>query len=181
MDVSELIEKIYTSYFYLFLSIGKKNYTLEDDVVKDMIQETFIKIWKNKHAIKAKSEAGVRNFALSVFRNTCISHLRKPKFFPEKDINDQDQGGSLEDNIEDKRSNPLSEILLIEETRLQEAAIKQLPPKYRIPVKLSLEGMKRKDIAKKLGLKEISIRNLKYSGLKKYEKIMNTLDPLRKN
>ena len=83
--------------------------------------------------------------------------------------------------MEDESSNPLSAILLIEEMRLQAAAIKQLPPKYREPVKLSLEGMKRQDMAKKLGLKEISIRNLKYRGLKKYEKIMNTLDPLRKS
>ena len=96
-------------------------------------------------------------------------------------IPDSGDALTLMDTIEDKRSNPLSEILLIEEMRLQDAAIKQLPPKYRNPVKLSLEGMKRKDIAQKLGEKEITIRNLKHRGLRKYEKIMSILDALRKS
>ena len=181
MDVSKAVEKIYKSYFFLFVSIGKRNYALNNDVVKDMIQETFIKLWKNKQNIKANDEAGVRNYALSVFRNTCISQLRKSNLFIEKDCSEQDQDGSPEESMEDKRSNPLSEILLIEEMRLQEVAIKQLPPKYRNTVKLSLEGMKRRDIAKKLGIKESTIRNLKHRGLKKYEKIIIKMDPLRKN
>lgn len=180
MDVSELIETIYKSYLYLFLSIGMRNYSLHDDEAKEMIQETFIKVWKNKHTIRAKNEAGVRNYTLSVFRNSCISYLRKSALFVEKS-SDCEQDGSPEQNMMDTRSDPLSEILLIEEMRLQDEAIKQLPPKYRETIKLSLEGMKRKDIAKKLEIKEITIRNLKHRGLKKYEKIINTLDPMRKS
>lgn len=185
MNISELIENIYQSYFYLFLSIGKINYGLDNDETKEMIQETFIKIWTKKHTIKLKNEAGVRSFAISVFRNTCISHLRRPNPFIVKSYNSKEtnrkESNHLEDDAIDVKSDPLSEILLIEEMRLREVALKQLSPKYRETVKLSLEGMKRKDIAKKLCIKESVIHNLKHRGLKKYEKIMNILDPLRKS
>lgn len=186
MDLSELVEKIYKSYFYLFLSIGKKNYGLDDDTLKDMIQETFIKVWKNKHTIRIKNEAGVRSFAIRAFRNTCISYLRIPNPFVEKEDNndmnpDRRKSDFIEEKVADTGSDPLSEILLIEEMRLQETVINKLPPKYRETVKLSLEGIKRKDIAQKLGLKNTVIHNLKHRGLKKYEKILNMLDPLRKS
>ncbi len=185
MDVSKAVEKTYNQYFGLFLSIGQRNYGLNGETIKDMIQETFEKVLKNMHKIKAKDEAGVRSYAITVFRNTCISHLRRPNPFIELGHNSIEPvcmvNDSLERTVSDKNSNPLYEILLIEEMRLQEAAINKLPEKYRETVKLSLEGVKRKDIAKLLNIKETAIHNLKYRGLKKYEKIIKTLDPMRKS
>ncbi len=185
MEVDNLIERVYNKHFGLFMSIGMNTYRLEHETIKEKIQEAFTKVWKNRKTIKAQEEAGVRSFALSVFRNTCISHLRKPNPFVDVGYKDEDsnpgRGDSYMENVADLASDPLNEILLIEEKRLQNEVIHQLPPKYREPVRLSLAGMKRKDIAEKLGIRETTIHNLKHRGLKKYEIIINRMDPLRKS
>ncbi len=185
MDVSTAIEKIYRHYFGLFLSIGRKNYGLDYETSKEKIQEAFALVWKKKNIIKAENEAGIRSYIFTAFRNVCLSHCRRPDIFVktesiDMDPNQTENSSSPLENMADIGSNPLYEMLLIEEARLQDTAIEKLPLKYRETVKLSLKGVKRKEIANMLGVKETSIHNLKHRGLKKYEKIINRLDPLRK-
>jgi len=184
IDVSNAIEQTYKSCFCLYLSIAQKSYGLDQETAKDRIQETFIKVLQNKHTIREKNEASIRCFTIRVFRNTCISHLRKKDPLAEKsypmDHQDQTRKDPIEENVASTQDDPLYTILLIEEMRLREEAINRLPPKYRETVRFTLEGIKRKDIAKRLDIKETSIHNIKHRGLKKYATIINSLDPSRK-
>lgn len=177
----DIVEKIYRQYFDLFLYIGHNRFHFDPETIKDKIQETFKNIWKNRHRINNNDEKSMRCYAIRVFRNTCINHLKRPNLFIEYDDSDKTNNPDNPANMVDVTANPLFEILITEEKRLQEKAISRLPVKYREIVRLSLEGMKRKNIAEKLNIKETSIHNLKFRGLKKYETIINRLDPLRKS
>ena len=86
-------------------------------------------------------------------------------------------GGTVVGNV--ALSDPLSEMLYAEEVRLQKKVISLLPEKYQKTVELSLSGVKRKDIAERLGLKMSTIQNLKFRGLKKYQEIISMMDPVR--
>ncbi len=182
MDDSEILEKIYTQHFGLFLSIGLR-YGLDYETAKEMIQDTFTKVWKNNHRIKKKNEASVRSYLITTYKRICISTLRRNNLFVEiKDsYNNQETYTRKEENVKDLQSDPLHEILLIEEMRLRKFAIKQLHSRYREPVRLFLEGKKPQDIAEINGGNRSTIRTQIERGLKKFEKILNKIDPLRKS
>ncbi|OEU81270.1 MAG: hypothetical protein BA865_06015 [Desulfobacterales bacterium S5133MH4] len=181
MDVSEVVERVYRQHFGLFLSIGRRNYGLDCEMAKEMIQDAFTKVWKKRHTIRAKNEAGVRSFTITVFRRTCISHLRKPRLCIEHETSGRKKSDPLVETICDTSLSPLEQMLLIEEIRLQKAAVEQLPSKYRETVRLTLEGFKPREIAEILHGEKTQIRNWIYRGMKKYEEIINRLDSTREN
>lgn len=186
MDHGELVEATYREYIGLFLNIGIRTYGFDLETAKDRLQETFIKVWTHRDNIRVLTAPGVRSYTLRALRSNCIDYLRKTKkeqpLF-QSNVEERSDGsgaGDRMDRIADIGSDPLHEILLIEEMRLQKEALDQLPAKYRAVVELSLKGVKRKNIAQQLGIKESSIHNLKFRGLKKYEAIIKKLDPDRK-
>jgi RNA polymerase sigma factor (sigma-70 family) len=183
MDIAAVIETTYRKHIGLFIDIGTRTYGFDTATAMDRLQEAFIKVWAHQDKIRVTSPAGVRSYALRVYRNTCIDFLRRKKYEPAGKTggaNVDNTSPATVDSLSDQRSDPLHEILLIEEGRLQTAAIAQLPEKYREVVRLSLQGMKRKRIAQRLGIANSRIHNLKFRGLKKYEAIIQKMDPHRR-
>ncbi len=172
MDISQVLETIYRKYFNLFISIGFR-YRLDKETIKDMIQETFSKVLSNTKTIRAETEPELRSYVITTFRNQCLLYLRDSK----KHWNiDTYEGNSI-----DVRAHPLYEILIIEEIRLRDYAITLIEPeKYREPVRLYLDGLKPGRIAEIIVRNGSTTRNLIHRGLKKFEKIIFKLDPLRK-
>lgn len=173
MDISLALETIYKNYFNLFLAMGFR-YRLDKETVKEMIQETFTKAFLNIHTIRATTEAELRSFVIRIFRNQCLLHLRNTK--KHLDLKEFETG------LADEKCNPLYEILLIEEMRLRQLAISLIEPeKYREPVRLYLGGRKPGEIATCINRNPSTTRNLIHRGLKIFERMMTSLDPLRKS
>jgi RNA polymerase sigma factor (sigma-70 family) len=149
----------------------------------DRLQEAFVKVWANRRRIKNRHEVGLRNYTLSVFRNTCIDHLRKKRFPRPLQPNDEQRidgdRSQTPDAMPDPTDDPLNELLLIEEMRLQAAALDKLPPKYRDAVRLSLQGLKPREITSELGIKQSTLKNLKHRGLKMFKRELGKIDPDR--
>ena len=172
MNISLVLEKIYKEYFNLFFSIGYR-YRLDKETIEDKIQEAFEKAFSNKEKIRGTSEAEIRTYVIRIFRNQCLLYLRSGKRQGNKTPYDTD--------MIDIRFDPLHEILIIEEMRLQRVALSRIEPlKYREPVALYLEGYKPRDIAVKIKKNGSTTRNLIHRGLKIFEAIMKKMDPLRK-
>lgn len=183
MNIDGALEKTYREHINLFLSIGRYNYGLSPETGMDRLQEAFVKIWSNRHRIKNHHEAGVRNYALKVFRNTCIDHLRKNKgptpLQPDNCHRINRTTASPIETVADLNADPLNEILLIEEMRMQSAALDKVPPKYRETVRLSLQGLKPREVSRQLGIKSTTIKNLKHRGLKMFQNELRKIDPER--
>lgn len=177
MNQNSLIEKIYVEHFGLFVHIGSKFYGLHIETLKEVIQDTFLKVLTNDTK-KPTNEPDMRSYLKTIFKNKCIDYLRKPDIFVNCVSNDTNQVTTNQENVADLNS--LQEILLFEELLLRKATIERLPAKYREPVRLRLEGEKRKDIARILKIKESSVHNLVYRGLSKYKEIMDKLGTHRK-
>jgi RNA polymerase sigma factor (sigma-70 family) len=183
MDIDAAIEKTYKEHINLFLSIAHYNYGLDPETGMDRVHEAFVKIWSNRHRIKNQREAGIRNFALKVFRNTCIDHLRRKRLAspPPPDTNPityKKIPHQLE-AVVDRSSDPLNEMLLIEELRLQSTALDKIPANYRETVRMSLQGLKPREIALRLKVKSSTLKNLKHRGLKLFQKKLREMDPDR--
>ncbi len=171
MDIRLVLETIYREYFNLFLTIGFR-YKLDKKTIEERIQETFEKAFTNINKIRGNSEPEVRSYVIRIFRNQCLLYLRNRKSFV--DVMDYEAG------LVDMKYDPLHEILLIEELRLRDHAIRRIEPlKYREPVSLYLDGFKPREIAEKIGRNASTTRNLIHRGLKKFEAIIKKIDPLR--
>jgi len=81
--------------------------------------------------------------------------------------------------VADLTADPLNEMLLIEEMRMQSAALDKIPSKYRETVRLSLQGLKPREVSRRLGIKSTTIKNLKHRGLKMFQNELRKIDPDR--
>jgi RNA polymerase sigma factor (sigma-70 family) len=180
MDIDGALEKLYRNHIQLFISIARYNFGMGVETGMGRIQETFVKVWSNRHRINTSHEAGVRSYALKVFRNTCIDYLRRRKA-PAHVAGDgchRPPSHTIE-GFADCNADTLNEILLVEEMRLQSVAVEQIAPKYREVVRLSLQGMKPRQIAQRLDIKSTTLKNLKHRGLKLFQKELRKVDPDR--
>ncbi len=115
------------------------------DDVDDLMQEIFIKIHTHLGCLKDRKK--LASWIYTIVENTLNDHYRKSRIDTEFDEGKDYTADSNEEN-------PLAGI-----TGCLSVFIDRLPPKYKEPFVLSdVEGMKQKDIAKRM--------NLSYSGLK---------------
>ena len=61
--------------FYPALCIFAQRYVNDPETSEDIVQETFLKIWKNRKTIDIR--LSFRNFLLTSVRNSCTDYLRK--------------------------------------------------------------------------------------------------------
>ncbi|MEN6455114.1 MAG: RNA polymerase sigma-70 factor [Prolixibacteraceae bacterium] len=135
--------KIFTrlfEYYYSSLVIYADHYMHDEKASEDIVQSVFVRMWENRHEIKA---ASIRFHLISSVKNRCIDLIRK--------------GGTQGKYI--RRQMNQSEIQESEfwaESELKEmieTAIAKLPPRCREIFLLSrFEGLKSKEIAQQLNL-----------------------------
>ncbi|WP_046746073.1 RNA polymerase sigma factor [Kordia zhangzhouensis] len=120
----------------------------DEALAKDLVQDTFIKVWEHLDQFKQKSSIGTWIYRITV--NTCLLFIRKQK---KGKFNESDILNSLENTTEEK---------IIQENRLQQmyACIQQLKETDRIIILLVLEGVSQKEIADITGHSHQNIRVL---------------------
>jgi RNA polymerase sigma-70 factor (ECF subfamily) len=181
-DIEQVIEESYKNNIGLFLSIGCNIYHYDLETSRDILQETFEKIWSIRQRLEKSqmSELSVRNYALKTYRNRCIDHLRKIRIIQTLNTSPcrQHSGKSAShgNSVAAVNADPLHEMLLIEQARLVSGAIDELPSKCSQVVRLSLKGLKPRQIVEKLGINKNKVRNLKHRCFKILKQILKKHD-----
>lgn len=75
-DDTEALKKIFFE-FYPALCVFAERYINCSETCRDIVQETFFKIWKNRKQIEISSS--FRNFLITSVRNACTDYLRREK------------------------------------------------------------------------------------------------------
>ena len=137
-----------------------------NDVAEDIVQNCFVTFWEKRATYNdASSKKGL---LYVMVRNESLNHLRSLN--REKIRNDifvRENSDESDENIFDK--------VLKEEVGIRlDLAIEQLPAQTQKIIKLSLTGLKNKDIALTLGISVNSVKTLKYSALKKIREFLIT-------
>ena len=115
-----------------------KTYVKQDQLVEDMTQEAFVKVWKNLK--KFDTEKKFKTWVFQITKNTCIDYLRKhnKNLLAAESLDEEQMSSSLE-NITD--GGPLPQELFdsqgFEENL--EKIINQLTPNHRLAVSLHLQ------------------------------------------
>jgi len=113
----------YTSSIYNFSArfVGR-------DYANDIVQEVFIKVWKNLKKFDIK-KAGFKTWIFTIARNTITDYLRKKKPILFSDIDKEDE--TFADNIEDEVILPDEAMAKLEDQEFLNKLLDQIPTKYR--------------------------------------------------
>ena len=145
-------------------------YTRDDEVAKELVQDTFLSLWDKRESLK--DDTKLIPYLMVVLRNKCINHLKQVKIETE----------SI-DNIETEAVYKITNLLVLEDEvstildtddlyKIIKDAIALLPEKTRMIFQLSRkEHLSNKEISEKLN---ISIKTVEFH-------ITKTLQHLRKH
>ena len=141
---NKLFEIHYSSLFNYALKLSNNK-----NLAKDIVQETFIKLWLNRHNINPDLSIG--NYLLKICQNEFLMLARKNK--REKALLDQIKFETAYEMF----SSSEHELSPIDEVK---KTIDKLPPKCKEAFVLSkLKKMKYKDIAKRMGISPRTVEN----------------------
>lgn len=141
------MEELYTRYADYLTGVCSR-YIIEDDDIKDVLQESFIKIFTKISTFSYVGEGSLKAWIKQVVVNESLQHLRAQKrhgmivFDVER----------VEDQVEEPPEN--TDITEIPSDVLWDM-IRELPPGYRAVFNLYvIEGKRHKEIANLLGIQE---------------------------
>jgi RNA polymerase sigma-70 factor, ECF subfamily len=136
------IDLIYENYAETLLGLIKR-IVESHEVAEEVLQDTFIKIWKNARKYEP-SKGRLFTWFANIARNTAIDRLRSAGFR-------QQQKTTSTENLVDMNVMG-SENAQIEDTGLS-AVLASLDPKYRELIELTyFQGYSQRDIEKELGI-----------------------------
>jgi len=136
-----VFEDIYRDYWNKVFRICM-GYVNDQDLAKDMAQETFILIWRKLPQFR--NESAVGTWIYRIASNNCLRQIERSNRMPKTELPEQ-----IEDSLE-----PDMEW----QSRLLYKCIAELPETDRIIISLELEDVKQAEIAKITGLSESNVR-----------------------
>lgn len=122
-------------------------YINDEDIIEDLVQETFIKLWEARKGFT--DYCAIRTFLYRVLRNSCLNHIRHcsvKRKYEEYLQHNEKYDSFLEQIIESETFDMLFK------------TFEELSPACRNVYKLSLDGKKHEEIA---DLLNISINTIK--------------------
>ena len=133
----------------------------DEDQAKDIVQDTFFKLWTTPHKFSATTD--LRFYLYRSVQNQCLNYIR------DKKVEDR-----YRDRVEVVSEDFFYNTVLEEEIfiRLQQA-IEELPEKYRKVINLNLEGLSDKEVALRLGISIDAVKQQKKRGKEQLKEKLN--------
>ena len=136
-----VFEEIYKSYWQRIFRLCM-GYVNDNDLAKDMAQETFIIVWQELP--KFRNEANIGTWIFRIASNNCLRQIEKQKRFPKSE---------LPLNLSEEK-----QVSIEPQIKFLYKCISELPQMDRIIISLELENIKQAEIAAIVGLTEANIR-----------------------
>lgn len=119
-----------------------RGYTNDHEQAKDLVQETFIAVWKNLSRFEGRADMGTWIFRIAT--NNCLRAIEKERRMPRAELPVVLTESMPETNAE--------------KLQLLYAAIATLPELDRLIIALTLESIPQVQIAEIVGLTHLSVR-----------------------
>ncbi len=142
--------------YYPILCVFAGKYIKNDEVCKDIAQETLLCYWEKRADFEDIYK--VKGFLYTVAHNSCLNYLKKEKIgqvYFDAEVNNG-QETYFEDNVIEQ-----------EMFMMVRKAIESLPPQMRLIIQYAMEGMKNPQIAREMGIAEGTVHSLKKTAYRK--------------
>ena len=134
-------ESIYNQYWDRIFRLCM-GYVNDEELAKDLCQETFIKVWKNLSSFRGDS--AITTWIFRIASNTCLRQIERNKVRISSKLNED----LAEEKLPDKES----------QIKLLYSFISELPEVDRIIISLELDNINQSEIAQIVGLSPGNIR-----------------------
>lgn len=134
-------ETIYNQYWDRIFRLCM-GYVNDEELAKDLCQETFIKVWKNLSSFRGDS--AITTWIFRIATNTCLRQIERNRIRVSSKLNED----LAEEKLPDKES----------QIKLLYRFISELPEVDRIIISLELDNIKQSEIAQIVGLSPGNIR-----------------------
>ncbi len=123
--LSEIINRyLKPIYNFIYRAVGRNNRDIDD-----IVQESFLKVWKNLD--KYNPDKSFKTWIFTIARNTAIDFLRKRREVLFSEFIDEHGDNQLVDTISDPEPLPDEIIIKIEQSKLLDDLLNQLPLVYK--------------------------------------------------
>lgn len=145
----EAFKTLFEKFFHM-LTVKARRYLRDDQAAKDIVQEVFLNLWKNRNTLTP--DVSIKNYLERACINRSLNYLRdQEKFYRAGD----DWAQLCEDPA---HYTPHSIVSFEELQKTIESAVATLPEKLRVPFALSrFENLTYREISAKTGLSQIVI------------------------
>ncbi|WP_185957468.1 RNA polymerase sigma-70 factor [Saccharicrinis carchari] len=141
---------LFTEY-YRRLHFFALQYVQHSDVSDNLVQDTYLALWKNRKNIKANHEAALLSWLYTVLKNNCCHYLKQKKARHEFSAKLLQEQGELD--IAGLEQLDTSEQVLHEINAIVEDTLEKLSPQCRRVFEMSrFDGLKNKEIAAELSI-----------------------------
>ena len=140
----------------------------------DIVQETFIKVWKNLHKFDS-SKASFKTWIFAIAKNTATDFLRKKRILLFSDLEKEEEVGSFSENIPDENLLPDEILQKLQDSSLLNKTLDKLPVNYKTVLILHYqEEMTFDDIGKILEKPLNTVKSDHRRALIKLREILNS-------
>lgn len=91
-------EKLFKAYFEPLVNFINK-YLNDHEVSRDVVQSTFLKLWKNRGEIEIKTS--IKSYLYQMAKNTMLEHIKKQKLKQTESLDDSVVEKVMDSNIEE--------------------------------------------------------------------------------
>ena len=143
------VHKQYYSRLYYFIY----EFIPQKDIAENIIQDTFLALWKKRQDLKEDTNLGA--YLFTVAKNNCLYKLRDHRYRQKLFTANSIEGMELDLNAEVLQSIDSSSVTLDEIERIIEKTMNELPPRCREVFFLSrFKDLKNREIAEALNISE---------------------------
>lgn len=125
-------------------------YISDPDTVEDVVQDAFVNLWERRKGFE--SEVSIKSWLYKSVRNDCLNVLRHQQVHQKYSLYEQDK---------DHSESFLDHVFEAEVFKILLSVFNELPPACRQVYKMSLEGMKHEEIARKLNISVNTVKKHK--------------------
>jgi RNA polymerase sigma factor (sigma-70 family) len=118
------------------------SYESNRELARELAQDVLFAIWRALPS--RRGESSLKTFVARIAQFRAISHVARHSKLPAHQ--------PIDENLLDQQALPEVQAIAADERDRLQAAVRQLPPTYREPAVLTLEGLTASEIAASLGM-----------------------------
>jgi RNA polymerase sigma-70 factor (ECF subfamily) len=143
----------------------------ESESARDVVQDAFVCVWENRHKIDCDDH--LRNYLYLAVRNYSLNVVKR------RSRTLGTLGAAAANAAEPTAQEDISaEYVRVETARILVEAIGQLPHSTAEVLRMSLDGVKQEEIARRLGMSLATVKALKAKGIARLREILGPLSVL---